>query len=155
MLGSVCRYFKRKISKNSPNQLKITPILHNIGSFQLFVVALWWQSMGWKIFLSQNQLITHVWVHFQKAWKKNIKNQRRSVESNPEGIEVIWYRLLLAPVYLKIWASSCQVQNRSYFWKLDLGKVLHFQNNHNWIINPLKRIVFQDLHTLLANSGGS
>ena len=34
-----------------------------------------------------------------------------------------------------IWASSCQVQNRSYFWKVDLGKVLHFLNNHKWIIN--------------------
>ena len=70
--------------------------MHNIGSFQLLAVALWWQTMWWKIFLSQNQLITHVWVHFQQVWKKNIKNQRRSVENNPKGFEAIWYRLLWA-----------------------------------------------------------
>ena len=64
--------------------------------FQLLAVALWWQSMGWKIFLSQNQLITHFRVHLQQVWKKNIKKQRRSVENKPEGIEVKWYRLLLA-----------------------------------------------------------
>ena len=89
----------KKNIKNGLDQWKIAPEtleIHNIGSFQLLTVALWWQIIGWKIFLNQNQLITHVWVHFQKVWKKNIKNQRRLVENSPEGIEAIWYRLLWA-----------------------------------------------------------
>ena len=99
MPGSVCRDFERKILKNSLDRWKIAPEtleIHNIDSFQLLAVALWWQSMGWKIFLSQNQLITQVWVHFQQVWKKNVKVQQITVENNPDGIKDIQYRLLLA-----------------------------------------------------------
>ena len=55
-----------------------------------------WQSIGWKIFLCQNQLMIHVLVHFQQVLKKTIKSQWRLVENNPEGFEVLQYRLRLA-----------------------------------------------------------